>query len=103
MTVVSDTLGAASILSNNPFNIGGQITASTIGYELTGYLGQFMVHNVCRDAAYMAANFAGESAPAIDSNTKLYYDWREGSGTTTADRSGNGYTATVFGSPVTWI
>jgi hypothetical protein len=58
--------------------------------------------NIARSASYFSGISATRIRPAVDANTLVYYDFREGTVTTTADRSGNGYNGTFTGT-LPWI
>lgn len=90
LTTNFDNLTGASDTLIGEFEIGGQF--GDFGY---GVIDFFSMSKVARNAAYFTAISATRTRPAIDGNTLAYYDFREGSGTTTADHSGNGNTGTL--------
>jgi tetrahydromethanopterin S-methyltransferase subunit D len=65
-----------------------------------GALDNFIMSNIVRSAAYIAANVG--VLPVVDANTALSYAFEEGTGTTTADGSANGFTGTLHNSTV-WV
>jgi hypothetical protein len=90
----SDTLTGSSA-SPDAFWIGNQVATAD---PVKAVLGPFIMSNRARSAAEIAARAASPRMPAVDADTVLYYDFREGSGTTTADRSASGFTGTLSSS-----
>lgn len=88
-TVVVNGL-TTSIVNAQPFVVGAQLG---FPYPLGGNMKNFMLSNVVRSQAWIAAYTT--AAGAVDANTVLAYNFSEGSGTTTADLSSNGFTGTV--------
>jgi hypothetical protein len=82
----------ASILNTQPLVIGNQLG---FPFSLGGTLANFSLSTVVRTQAQIAAYTT--AAGAKDANTILAYDFAEGSGTTTADLSTNGFTGTING------
>lgn len=78
---------SASIINTQPFVIGNQLG---FPFPLGGSLKNFQLSNIVRNQAYCAAY----STIAVDANVVLAYPFTEGTGTTTADSSSNGFTGT---------
>ena len=81
--------------ADGQFEVGGQFGAYTV--QVMTF---FAIWKVVQNDAWHAA--AKVTRPPPDANTLVYYDFKEGSGTTTTDRSGNGWTG-FFHAPVSWI
>jgi hypothetical protein len=96
LTILKDTLDGNSIIGNNPqqFVLSNQYNHTD--YYLPGILGDFSLSNVVRSQSYMTEY--ATSSPPVDGNTVLSYQFAEGTGTTTADGSGNGYAGTLTSS-----
>ena len=89
---------ASTIISGTPdFWIGNQINVPR--FEI-GALDNFVMSNIVRSGAYIAANVG--VLPAVDGNTVLSYAFEEGTGTTTADGSANNFTGTLHNA-ATWL
>lgn len=94
LTTENDTLSATTVNAND-FIIGNQ-TDFESGFYFDGVIDEFTVHDVERDASYMAAHAVQGAMPAAgDSNVVLRYAMDAGSGTSVADTSGSGFTGTI--------
>jgi hypothetical protein len=66
----------------------------------------FIVDNTVRSSSYISQYCSPtgflETQPPVDANTQLYYDFRELTGTTTADKSPNGFNGTLQ-TPFVWV
>jgi len=89
LTYTFDNLTGASDTSIGTFNVGGQYNNFCCDY-----MDFFAMSKIARSAAYFAAISATRTRPSVDANTLVQYEFSEGSGTTTADHSGNGYNGT---------
>jgi hypothetical protein len=99
----SDNLGGNSItVSNDTWKVGNQVGYQT-SYYFGGALDEVTLSNVARNASYMSAHATAATMPAVsDGNVQIHYAFEEGTGTTTADDSGNSYTGTLTSSSQ-WI
>lgn len=77
-----------TIVNTQPFVIGNQLG---FVFPLGGSLKNFQLSSIVRSQAYCVAY----TTPVVDANVVLAYNFSEGSGTTTADLSANGFTGTV--------
>jgi hypothetical protein len=90
-------------------NITGPIDTTLGEFEIAGQFGGFsnvrmdtmIMSSTKRPHSYTTDAIAAGRRPAADADTLGYYDFREGTGTTTADKSGNGNTGTIHSG--TWI
>lgn len=107
-TMTTDTDGlTGSSVNANPLWIGAQASAdSGTGPPLHPFdrIAFVRVSNIARSGAFITANNSLTQGHAVDANTVLAYDFTEGSGTSTADSSGNNYTGTLSSSGIwtTW-
>jgi hypothetical protein len=92
-----DNLTGASDTIIGPLEVGGQF-----GGFCADYIWFFALSNIARSAAYFANINATRVRPSPDANTLVQYDFREGSGSSTADRSANGYNGTFVGA-LPWL
>lgn len=102
MTTARDTL--TGTLVNSPVNdfwIGNQITFDTI-YMLEAALDHFMVYDRALSGAEVAARSTVATLPGVEANVVLRLAMDEGTGTTVADSSGNGYDGTLTSS-TQWV
>jgi hypothetical protein len=103
LTTSKDTLGGLTIVEEHQEFIICNQTGLEAQYGFTnGWIKDLVVDDVARDAAYAAANSDVGTAPAAVANRQLLLLCNEATGLTAADRSGNGYNATLS-SPAMWI
>lgn len=84
----SSIAGAADFLIGNQIGFEGS-------FYLDGLLDQLTMHDVARDATYVAAHATPGALPTTGANIVLSYAMDEGTGTTVGDDSGNGYDGTI--------
>lgn len=92
---------ASSITGAADFLIGNQVGFEGT-FHLDGMIDQFTLHDVARDATYVAAHDTPATLPTTGANIVLSYPMDEGTGTTVADSSGNGYDGTIT-SATQWL
>lgn len=97
---ITDNLTGSSIGTSG--RIGNQAGFESTFY-MRGAVDELQIHNVERSEAYMAAHMAAATYPTLpDANIQGYWKFDEGSGTSAADSSTNGFAGTLTGSPV-WL
>ena len=95
--LVNSLSGSIVNPTQGPLIVGSQTDRLTT-FELNGSLDQFSISNEVRSAAYIAQNSSPGSAPPVDANTVLDYDFNEDTGTVAHDLSSSGYSATLSSS-----
>ncbi len=94
-TVERDTLSASIIAGTQTMMVGSQ--ANHLDFWMRGAIDEFSLHNVVRDATYIATNTPG-SIPLPDSSVVLYYHFDNNTGTTATDSSAGGHNGTLSAS-----
>lgn len=96
LTTVENSL-TGSVVSGADLYIGNQVGG---GLNLNAFsFKSLVISNIARSPTYLITAVTSGRMPAVDSNTKLEYLFTEGSGTTVADTSGNGFHGTITGTP----
>jgi hypothetical protein len=102
VTVTYDNITGPTDTVIGNLSVGGQYGGFTLDY-----IDFFSIASTVRSASYFSNILTTKTRPATDPFTLVQYDFREGSGNTVFDRSGNGYDATydntLVGGGITWI
>lgn len=97
LTVEMNSLSGSTV-SGLPMTVGNQ---NGLPYQI-GEIGFYAISNIARSVFYIQS-YSWPSLPSpVDSNTSLYYDFSEGSGSTAHDLSGNSYNGIIEGAPA-WV
>lgn len=96
-----DTLNATIIIAGQELYLANQEDGSAnttyfLSINGTGCMTKFILSNVERSGAYVAANLASVyTMPTKDANSLIWLPCADDDGTTVADASGNGYNGTL--------
>jgi hypothetical protein len=94
--VASGTAAVTFSQDNQPMNIGRQQPSACVCNHFNGSMDEVRLWNVVKNATQLQSNM-NKSIPTNSAGLVAYYKFDEGTGTTTADASGNGNTGTLVG------
>jgi Concanavalin A-like lectin/glucanases superfamily/Ig-like domain CHU_C associated len=97
--IASGTATVAFSQDTEPMNIGRQQPTFCVCNHFNGSMDEVRLWNVAKNATQIQSNM-NKSIPTNSAGLVACYKFDEGTGTTTADASGNGNTGTLFGA--TW-
>jgi hypothetical protein len=98
--VASGTAAATASQDNQPMNIGRQQPTACVCNHFNGSMDELRLWNVVRTQSQIQTNMS-KSVPTNNAGLVAYYKFDEGTGSTTADATGNGNNGTLVNSP-TW-
>ncbi len=98
--VASGTAAVTFSQDNQPMNIGRQQPTFCVCNHFNGSMDELRLWNIVRTPAQMLTNM-NNTIPTNSAGLAAYYKFDEGTGTTTADATGNGNNGTLINSP-TW-
>jgi Concanavalin A-like lectin/glucanases superfamily/Ig-like domain CHU_C associated len=96
--VASGTATVAFSQDTEPMNIGRQQPTACVCNHFNGSMDELRLWNVVRTPSQIQTNMS-KSVPNNNAGLVAYYKFDEGTGTTTADASGNGNNGTLVNSP----
>ena len=98
--VASGTAVVTFSQDNQPMNIGRQQPTACVCNHFNGSMDELRLWNVVRTQAQIQGN-SNNTIPTNSAGLVVYYKFDEGTGTTTADATGNGNNGTLVNNP-TW-
>ncbi len=98
-TVEVDTL-ASTIIGTNQMFVGNQV--NHLDYFFNGYLDAVSLHDIARDATYMAAHTTPSTIPTDDGHCVLILNLDTGTGLTATDTGSGGHNGTLSAG-VIWV
>ncbi len=98
--VASGTAAVTFSQDNQPMNIGRQQPTFCVCNHFNGSMDELRLWNVVRTPAQMLTNM-NNTIPTNSAGLVAYYKFDEGTGSTTADATGNGNNGTLVNTP-TW-